>query len=375
MFFSLALHYEADEYQPMSQKSDFDPSGLLVKNDRYFGLPYELEESEIVFFPVPWDVTTSYRAGTSHGPQSVLEASYQVDFFNPDVDRMWETKMASFPFPENWLEKNRALRKAARSYLDFLEEGGLPEEDPAQARILKQVNEGCVALHEWVTGQCRELIESGKTVILLGGDHSTSYGPIRAISEKFSREGKTFSVLHFDAHADLRVEYEGFVHSHASIMNHVKDFKGLHSLVQIGIRDCSPDEVATIREYEKKKSGFIHTYFDWDLKKKAYSGESWDKTCQEISAKLGDHVYISWDIDGLDPRFCPSTGTPVPGGIELDQAFHLIRTLVSQGKRLIGADLVEVAPPSADFDGSDWDSNVGARVLFALATLIKKTRT
>lgn len=357
----------------MSLSESFDPSGLLVKNDRYFGLPYDLKEAEIVFFPVPWDVTTSYRAGTSRGPQSVLEASYQVDFFNPDVDRMWETRLASFPFPENWLQENQSLRKRARAYLDFLEEGGDPEKDSKQAKELEAINEGCEALHAWVYGQCRELIQNGKKIILLGGDHSTSWGPIRAISDQFAAQGKTFSVLHFDAHADLRVEYEGFVHSHASIMNHVKDFKGLHSLVQIGIRDCSPDEVKTIQDRGQRKVGFIHTYFDWDLKKKAFAGESWDKTCLEISSKLDSHVYISWDIDGLDPRFCPSTGTPVPGGIELDQALHLIRTLVAQGKKIIGADLVEVAPPSADFDGSDWDSNVGARVLFALATLIKKS--
>jgi agmatinase len=176
-------------------------------------------------------------------------------------------------------------------------------------------------------------------------------------------------VLHFDAHADLRVAYEGFPNSHASIMDHVARMPGIAKLVQVGIRDVSPGEVARIRESENG-DGKISTYFDWDLQSRKLGGESWDSLCTEIVSKLGPTVYVSFDIDGLDPKLCPSTGTPVPGGLEFTEAIHLVQKVVHAGKRIVGADLVEVAPNPT---GDPWDGNVGARMLYQLTLAVAKS--
>ena len=145
-------------------------------------------------------------------------------------------------------------------------------------------------------------------------------------------------------------------------MDHVVKLPGVSNLVQVGIRDVSPGEIERIRADRK-----IKTYFDWDLQTRKFRGESWDSVTNEIVAQLSKDVYISFDIDGLDPKLCPSTGTPVPGGLEFTEATYLVHQIVRSGRRLVGADLVEVAPNP---NGDSWDGNVGARMLFQLTLAV-----
>lgn len=160
---------------------------------------------------------------------------------------------------------------------------------------------------------------------VLGGDHSTPLGLIEALAEKYS----SFSVLQIDAHADLRKAYEGFTYSHASIMYNTLQLPQVSKLVQVGIRDICPDEVEMIIN----SGGRIKTFFDWDIKNAQYEGKSWKILCDEIIAELSNEVYISFDIDGLDPKLCPNTGTPVVGGLELAQVSYLLNSLCESGKK------------------------------------------
>jgi agmatinase len=257
--------------------------------------------------------------------------------------------------------KSEALRKKTSRYIGFLEDGGSAEADPEMTAILAEANREAEALYRWSEAETKKWLAKGKRVVTVGGDHATSRGPIAAHAEKYPG----LSVLHFDAHADLRVAYEGFPNSHASIMDHVVQMPGVSKLVQIGIRDVSPGEIERTRSNPK-----IATYFDWDLQGRKMRGESWDAICADIVSKLGPTVYVSFDIDGLDPKLCPSTGTPVPGGLEFMEAVHLVQKVVASGKRIVGADLVEVAPNPT---GDPWDGNVGARMLYQLTLAVAKS--
>ena len=166
-------------------------------------------------------------------------------------------------------------------------------------------------------------------------------------------------MLHFDAHADLRRAYEGFEHSHASIMDNVVEGTRIAKLVQVGIRDLCEEEAERIRG----SGGKIVTFFDAELAEARFAGETWSKQCARIVDELPRTVYISFDIDGLDPALCPHTGTKVPGGLSFQMATSLIAAVVRSGRRLVGFDLTEVAPAQ---DGSEWDENVGARLLYKL---------
>ena len=129
-------------------------------------------------------------------------------------------------------------------------------------------------------------------------------------------------------------------------------------LVQVGIRDFCEEEKNVL----DRSRGRVRVFFDEDIKHAQYNGETWSNLCKQIVSDLPDHVYISFDIDGLDPKLCPNTGTPVAGGFEFYEITLLLKTLVQSGKKIIGFDLNEVAPGN---DG-DWDANVGARLLYQL---------
>jgi agmatinase len=170
-----------------------------------------------------------------------------------------------------------------------------------------------------------------------------------------------------DAHCDFREGYEGFVYSHASIMyNALREIPGLKKLVQVGIRDFSEGEFNFVKENSER----VHTFFDQKIKERIYEGESWKNIVDEIISRLPQKVHISFDIDGLDPKLCPGTGTPVQGGFETEQVMYLFNKLVASGKELIGFDLVEIGVGE-----SDWNSNVGARLLFRMCNLLVKANS
>ena len=160
---------------------------------------------------------------------------------------------------------------------------------------------------------------------------------------------------------DLRIAYEGFEYSHASIMYNALKIPQISKIVQVGIRDFCQQEVAVALQDRV----VVHT--DMDLKAETFNGTNWDQQCDNIIAALPQKVTISFDIDGMYPWYCPNTGTPVPGGFSFEQAAYLLSKLANSGKEIIGFDLVEVAPGE-----DDWDGNVGARMLFHMCGVLAK---
>lgn len=343
-----------------SKIEGFDPNGLGDRNNNIYGLPFTCDEAEVVIVPVPWDVTVSYSDGTSKGPEAVYNASMQVDLYDPIVKDAWKLGLAMDEVPAYWVAENNLLREKAIRYIDMLEEGHSPADNDEMAETLNEVNAASAELNTWVKNKCTEWMNKGKLVALLGGEHSTPLGLMQALGEKYPG----YAILQVDAHADLRDAYEGFEFSHASVMFNALKIQGLGKLVQVGIRDYCQAEADLIAN----SNGRVVTFFDRDIKQQQFGGMTWHQQCDAIIATLPEHIYISFDIDGLDPKLCPNTGTPVAGGFELEQAVYLIQQAVKAGKKIIALDLNEVAPHP---DGHDeWDANVGARLLFRMCNLM-----
>ena len=342
----------------MTDLSHFDPNGASNPNNNIFGLPTNEEDARLVILPVPWEVTVSYNAGTARAADHIFKASMQVDLFDADCKQAWKQGFYMRSPDRKVLLKSDYLRKEAELYIDYTSKGELVEKNNFMCKSLKEINEGGVYLNNWVYEQTRNLLQQGKLVALLGGDHSTPLGYFKAIAEKHN----DFGILQVDAHCDLRKGYENFTYSHASIMyNALKEIPALSKLVQVGVRDYCEEEWDFLRANNSR----ITTYFDKDIKERIFEGETWKKIADEIVDKLPSQVYVSFDVDGLDPKLCPNTGTPVPGGFETAHVFYLLKRVMQSGRTIIGFDLCETG-----VGDNEWDANVSARVLWKLCNLL-----
>lgn len=338
----------------------FDPNSPGAANAGIYGLPFTTAEADIVLVPVPWEVTTSYGGGTSHGPAAILEASQQVDLFHPEFPGLWKRGIAMDEIPEALREQSKALKKEAQHVIEVLTEGGDAKKRAKAKKALELINAECAVMNEWVEQRTAYWLDQGKLVGLVGGDHSTPLGFFRAQAARH----KEFGILHIDAHLDLRVAYEGFTYSHASIMYNALPIKQLSKLVSVGIRDfCEQENDVFLKQKDR-----VRIVRSADVRRQQYEGITWREQCDAIIASLPQKVHISFDIDGLDPKLCPNTGTPVPGGFAYEEATYLLSRLVQSGRTVIGFDLVEVTPGKED----DWDANVGSRLLFHLCGLLAK---
>ena len=336
---------------------NFDANGIGQLNDGMFGLPFSLEECETVLIPIPWEVTVSYGGGTADGPQAILDASYQVDLYDPIVKDAWKLGIALDEISDEVRSKSDKNRQAAERYINELANGA-DENEVELKKISSTIKAECEWLNNWVKEKCLHYLNQNKIVGLIGGDHSTPLGMMQALAEKFGN----FTILQIDAHADLRNAYEGFEYSHASIMFNALKIKEVEKLVQVGIRDYCEEELNLINTSD----GRVKTFFDRDIKYAQYNGDSWDRIVNRIINELPQNIYLSFDIDGLDPKLCPNTGTPVAGGFEVEQILFLLEKIVKSGRKIIAFDLNEVSPGVSN----ELDANVAARLLYRICNLV-----
>jgi len=247
-----------------------------------------LEESAFVILPIRYDGTASYLKGTADGPQAIIEASYQSEAFDEEL-------------------------------LGGFYECGIATVDAIDGRGM-----GPEKLQDVIYGRAREYFQGGKKLFSLGGEHSISVGLIKAAAE----QRKKLSVLHIDAHADLRDEYEGSRYNHACVMRRVVEM-GV-PIVSVGIRSFEEEQLKFI------KANNIPVFGPACMER----DRNW---VEDVIGYLGENVYISFDIDGLDPSIAPGTGTPEPGGMTYRQAVELIFA-VGRARNVIGGDMVEVIP-------------------------------
>jgi agmatinase len=338
--------------------ANFNPDENGLTHHGIFGLPFGVDESKVVLVPVPWEATVSYKEGTVDGPKAILDASQQIDLYDPINPNGWKEGIAMADIPSNIYFNSKQVREKTSKYLDKYVDNEIDFE------LQKQINADCLDLKNYVKGITEKYLKEDKIVGVVGGDHSVALGFLEALAGRH----KEFGILQIDAHADLREAYEGLEYSHASIFFNALKIKNIKKLVQVGVRDISPVETELI----KKEKDRISTFTDYEIRKSIFEGKSWAKKCDEIIKKLPKEVYISFDIDGLQPNLCPNTGTPVPGGFTIEELVFLFEKIVSAKKKIIGFDLNEVAP-SKDIN-DQWDGNVGARVLYKLCLLTLKSQ-
>ncbi|MBI2712262.1 MAG: agmatinase family protein [Bdellovibrio sp.] len=358
----------------------FDPNAAAKEDSGIFGLPqvspHTEKEAALVFIPVPWEATTSYRKGTAQGPEAILAASHQVDLFDLDVRNPYESGFFYLPESVEVRKWNEEARPLAEKIIDVGGDLEVIQADSDLFGALKRVNALGERVNQYVYRETKTVLDGGKIPAIVGGDHSVPFGAIQAASERY----RDLGVLHFDAHSDTRKAYEGFAWSHASIMRNVMEkIPGIKKLVQVGIRDLCDEEV----DFTFLNRNRIVTHYDRDLQRRKFEGVSWGSLCREILSTLPNEVWVSFDIDGLDPRFCPNTGTPVPGGLDFQEAVYLIDLVVRSGRKIVGFDLNEVAPapvrpesPGSSESKDEWDANVGARLLYKMSglTLVSQNR-
>jgi len=256
--------------------------------------------------PVPYDATVTYRGGARYGPQAIIGASAQVELY----DAEWGVD----------------LERLSIALLDPVEPGDAEPED-----VIAKIETACEALLP-VTG----------FLLTLGGEHSVTIAPVRALSKKF---GGRLSVVQFDAHADLRDTWQGSPWSHACVMRRVAGFA---PIVQIGLRNISKEEKSFI-----DASG--HPVFPvWELDREG----AW---IEQMVDGLEENVYITFDLDGLDPAAVPGVGTPEPDGLSWRQATDAIKA-IGEKKNIVGADVVELAPIA----GSVQSEFAAAKLCFKL---------
>jgi agmatinase len=250
--------------------------------------------SKVVILPVPYEATTSFGGGTGNGPAAIIEASRYIELYDQELDaEPADVGISTLP----------SLSLTGAGPLD-----ALSELRAAYDRLLEA--------------------GPGKFVIMLGGEHSISSAPVLAWADRLQKEGRRLSVLQFDAHTDLRPEYEGSPYSHASVMHRVHDRV---ELVAVGIRAVTSDEMRLVR-----RSDNIHVFLADDI----HTGDAW---MDDVMSRLGEDVYISFDVDGFDPALVPSTGTPEPGGLQWYPVLKLLRRVFTE-RTVHGVDIVELAP-------------------------------
>lgn len=335
--------------------SAFDPDAPAAQGSGIFGLTTSREDAQVVLVPVPFAATVSYGGGAEKGPAAILQASHQVDLYDWHFGRIYEAGIHLLPPDPLVVAAHGPARAAVEKML---------AEDPAKtpAEVVREVDAAGALVNESLRKTVEPLLDEGRIVGVIGGDHSIPFAAIAAAAAR-----QPIGILHIDAHADLRVAYEGLQWSHASIMHNVlASCPGVERLVQIGIRDYSEGELRASQD----QGGRVVTHFDADWQERRFQGATFDQLVIEAMEVLPDCVWVSVDIDGLDPSLCPNTGTPVPGGLQFGEVAHLLKRLAASGRRIVGFDLVEVAP-GAD----EWDANVAARLLYKLCGAAVRSRS
>ncbi len=329
--------------------SGFDPNAAAQPGCGVFGLPCDRAGAELLLVPVPFAATVSHGTGAEQGPAAILAASRQVDLFDLQTGRPYRSGIHMLEADPEIVQLGRTARELAAP---IVARGGAGPED---RRTVSEVDRAGEVVNDTVYRAVGGILRAGTVAGVGGGHHSVAFGAIRAVAETHDDLG----ILHIDAHADLRRAYQGFRGSHASIMDNVaRELEAVRRIAQVGIRDLCDEEAEAIRRAE----GRVLTWFDLDWRRRLGSGEALLDLCRQVVDALPSEVYVSFDIDGLDPSLCPNTGTPVPGGLDFSEACLLLEVLQQSGRKIVGFDLCEVAPGPE----GDWDANVGARALYKL---------
>lgn len=243
------------------------------------------DSAAVAILPVPYDGTSTWIKGADRGPEALLEASYNLEFYD--------------------IETQTEVFRRGIATLEPVTEASSPE-----------------AMADEVERRMATILSDGKFPVLIGGEHSVSIGAFRAVARRYPN----LTILQLDAHSDMRDEYEGSACNHACVMARAKELTP--NITQVGIRSTAREELHNINP---KRTFYAHRIAEDD---------EW---IERVSAQLGEEVYITIDLDVFDPAYLPSTGTPEPGGLSYREVITLLRRVISE-HRVVGLDVVELCP-------------------------------
>lgn len=295
----------------MAANPSFVPYRFLGVEDQFAA--YDM--SRFVVLPIPYDATVSYKSGTREGPRAIIDASRQVELFDPVLGRE-------------------------------IHEAGVHTCDPLETDARSPQH-----MHECIFAAAEPIVRDDKFLLGLGGEHSITSGLVRAVHQKYPDAG----VLQIDAHLDLRDTWHDTPYSHACVMRRVADM-GI-PFVQVGIRNISAEEHDYLQETDRQP---------WTMNRINNAGGVHSPNCQgwidQAIDALPDMVYVTIDVDGFDPSVAPGTGTPEPGGLSWTAGMRLLETLFRR-RTVVAADIVEVLPIPGQHVTEFMAARLGASVI------------
>lgn len=312
------------------------------------------DRAQVVIVSAPWGVTSAGGEGSAYAPDAVIESSAHIGQFDAVSGISLEGKVATAAVDYDIQESSQRLGVDADKVISHIEDGGLIAGEYFTRKVAR-VNEGFVQMHESIYAQTKHWIETGKTVGVVGGDHTVGFGAVRAVAE---HEGE-IGVLYIDAYSDMHLAGESvFDYSHLSVArNIVEEIPAVGRMVQVGVRDISGEEYERVKT-DKRMSLFLMD----DLAAARFGGRSWSDICNEVVAQLPQKVYISIDASVLSLDCCPHSKRPVAGGLSFNETVFLVDSVVASGRKIIGFDLTGIVPKFEN----NIDAVTGARLLAKL---------
>ncbi len=325
----------------------YNPNDAAEANGNFAGLPIHTSKTEIVYVPVPWDITASNAKGTANGPKNILDSSLQIDLYDELLPSAWEVHREFRPINEKTVQLNHELSQKLESIQG--------DNHEMTESLFTRINEACAKVHTNTFELCSAVLDKGQLPFVIGGDHSSAFGNIRAVSEHYD----AIDIVQIDAHLDLRKAYEGFEYSHASIFFNAMTKLNIGQLFCVGARDFCPEEM----EFGRNLGDRYHLMTAQQLFFQLLEGRDYSSIVKSFIQKLNGKVYLSLDVDALDLQYSLNTGTPVPGGLHYYHIIYLVREIVRSGRTIVGLDLCETAGDSY------VDGFTSAKLVYALSNM------
>ena len=324
-------------------------------NGYYFKDATAPENAKVVYISVPWSLTSAKGEGSSYAPDAIIEASGNISSFDAFNQVSLEGKVATLDIDYEIQEKSIILGEDVWRIFDYLREGGLLKGDFFGRKVHK-INDGIQEMRQKVYETAKKWVDAGKIIGVIGGDHSVSYGAVKALAEK----NESIGILFLDAQSDMIQDNHDIKYSHRTIARDIiNDIPGISRMVQAGIRDITMEEFRMIQSNPK-----IDLFLMDQMEEMLSNGETWHDICKKIVCGLPEKVYISVDIDVLNIECCSHTISPLPGGMSFGHLCSLVNVLLAEGKQIVGFDITEVVP----IIKSKVDSLSAAKLLAKLTT-------
>lgn len=307
----------------------------IYNTEHFLGKETTLKQADVVLCLVPWELTITSKAGTAKAPKEILKASCAIDSFDPNYH--YQPTIYTNLSPYSTIKKiNSTYFSNSQALIDKIEKGKMLSK--TDITTLEDMNKASKIINQLIKDNTHKCLSKNQIPAIIGGDHSSPYGQILTIQKT-----EPITIIHIDAHMDLRQNYYGFEFSHASIMYNVEQLPNVKKIIQIGVRDFCSEEKQYADNSEK-----IHSITDYEISEQLLTGKNnWHELCQMILNNINNKVYISLDVDGLTLENCPNTGTPVPGGLTYQQVVYLIKQIANR-HTIVGFDVCETGNDHID---------------------------